>query len=119
MSLRNLSIFTLFVCVVIALGCSAAKVTRAELEALKPGNIVVFRYDKDGKTMRYGEKITRIEGDTIYYYPSKYEGPGTAKDAYKITSDFEESKELSRSKQEYYKFETDQGPERRAIMWIE
>lgn len=95
------------------------KVTRAELESLKPGNIVVFRYDKDGKTWRYGEKINRIEGDTIYYYPSKYEAPGTAKDAYKITTQFEESKELSRTKEEYYKFETDQGPERRAIMWIE
>lgn len=119
MSVRNLSVFTLFVCVVVALGCSALKVTRAELEALKPGNIVVFRYDKDGKTWRYGEKITRIEGDTIYYYPSKYEAPGSGKDAYKITTEFDESRELSRTKAEYYKFETDQEPDRRAIMWIE
>jgi hypothetical protein len=109
----------ILICVLsaIAFGCSAAKVTRAELEALKPGNIVVFRYDKDGKTWRYAEKITKIEGDTVYYYPSKYEG-ASGKD-YKITTDFDQSRELSRSKAEYYKYETDQGEERRAIMWIE
>jgi hypothetical protein len=100
----------------IGLACSVAKVSRAELEALKPGNIVIFRYDKDGKTWRYAEKISRIEGDKIYYFPSKYEG-ASGKD-YKINSDFSD-KEMSRTKEEYYKFETDQGAERRAIMDIE
>lgn len=103
---------------VFAASCSAAKVTRAELEALKPGDVVVFRYDKEGgKTWRYAEKITKIEGDKIYYHPSKYES-GDGKTA-KITTDFDTTKELSRTKEEYYKYETDQAPDRRAIMWIE
>lgn len=99
--------------------CSAAKVTRAQLEALKPGDIVVFRYDKDGKTMKYSEKIARIEGDTIYYFPSKYETPGGGKDDYKIRTDFVETSERSRTKEEFYKYETEQGPEKRTAMWIE
>jgi hypothetical protein len=111
-------VFLLMVSVSVAMGmaCSAAKVSRTDLEALKPGNVVIFRYDKDGKTWRYAEKISRIEGDKIYYFPSKYEG-ASGKD-YKINSDFSD-KEMSRTKEEYYKFETDQGPERRAIMYIE
>ena len=51
-----------FAFLTISMACSAAKVTRAQLEALKPGDVVVFRYDKDGKTWKYGEKITKIEG---------------------------------------------------------
>lgn len=119
MSFRNLSIFALFVCVVVAFGCSAKKVTRAELEALKPGDIVVFRYHTDKDAYRYSEKITRIEGDLIYYYPSKYEIPTGGKKDYKIVTEFVETNELSRTKEEYYKFEHEQGPEKRAIMWIE
>ncbi len=107
-----------FAFLTISMACSAAKVTRAQLEALKPGDVVVFRYDKDGKTWKYGEKITKIEGDKIYYYPSKYEA-GNSKAEYKITTDFDESKEMSRTKDEFYKYETDQEPDRRAIMWIE
>ena len=112
-----LGTFAILALFMAALSCSAAKVTRAELEALKPGDVVVFRYDKDGKTWRYGEQITRIEGDKIYYYPSTHES-GDGKTA-KITTDFNKSAELSRTKEEYYKFEANQGPEKRAIMWIE
>ncbi len=102
-----------------SVACSAYKVTRAQLEALKPGDIVVFRYEKNGKTMRYGEKIARVEGDKIYYFPSKYETPGGGKDDYKIRTDFVETSEQSRTKEEFYKFETEQGPEKRTVMWIE
>ena len=117
MGKRKMGIVVIAIWSIVAIGCSASKVTRAELEALKPGNIVVFRYDKDGKTWRYGEKITKIEGDRIYYNPSKYES-GDGKTA-KITTDFDTAKELSRTKEEYFKYETEQPPDRRAIMWIE
>ncbi len=112
---RNICTFLLFV--VFLTGCSAAKVSRAELEALKAGDVVVFRHDRDGKTWRYAEKITKVDAEKIYYYPSKYES-GDGK-TYKVATEFDESTERSRTREEYYKFETDQGPERRAIMWIE
>ncbi len=49
-------------------------VTKEQLEKVKVGDILVYRYRKAGKSWFYKEKVVRIEGDTYVVNPSKKEG---------------------------------------------
>jgi hypothetical protein len=96
-------------------GCGINTVTRAQLEAVKPGNVITYRYQKEGKSWFYADKVTRIEGDKIYYNPSDKEG--TAGNDPKLGT-FDTSRELSISKEELLKYETEQGDDRKVVIWI-
>ena len=104
-----------FVVISMTAACGINSVTKAELEAVKAGDVVVYRYQKDGKSWFYADKITRIEGDKIYYNPSEKEG--TAGNDERIKS-FDTKRELSTTKPELLKFETEQGDDRKVIIWI-
>ncbi len=96
-------------------GCGINSVTRAELEAVRPGSILTYRYQKDGRSWFYADRVTRIEDNTIYYNPSKMEG--TAGNDHRLGS-FDTDRELSITKAELLKYETEQGEQRKVIIWI-
>jgi hypothetical protein len=112
---RKFALVTAAVVVSLASACGINSVTKAQLEAVKPGDVLVYRYQKDGKSWFYADKITRIEGDKIYYNPSEKEG--TAGNDERIKS-FDTKREMSTSKAELFKYETEQGEERKVVIWI-
>ena len=99
----------------LAAACGINSVTKAELEAVKPGDVVVYRYQKDGKSWFYADKITKIEGDKIFFNPSEKEGTAGNDERLKT---FDTSRELSTTKADLLKYETEQGDERKVIIWI-
>lgn len=103
------------VMVSLAAACGVNSVTKAELEKVKPGDVIVYRYQKDGKSWFYADKITRIEGETIYFNPSEKEGTAGNDERLKT---FDTKRESSTTKAELLKFETEQGDERKVIIWI-
>lgn len=111
----SMPFFALIVAAMFVAGCGINSVTKAELAAVKPGNVVTYRYQKDGKSWFYADKITRIEGDKIFYNPSDKEGTAGNDPRLGI---FDTSRELSISKDEFMKFDTEQGDERKVVIWI-
>ena len=101
--------------VVLGLACGVNSVTKAELEKVKAGDVLVYRYQKEGKSWFYADKITRIEGDKIYYNPSAKEGTAGNDERLKT---FDTARELSTTKAELLKYDTEQGDERKVIIWI-
>jgi len=99
----------------IAAACGINSVTKAQLEAVKAGDVVVYRYQKDGKSWFYADKITRIEGDKIFYNPSEKEGTAGNDERLKT---FDTKREMSTTRTELLKYETEQGDERKVIIWI-
>ena len=95
--------------------CGINSVTKAQLEAVKPGDVLVYRYQKDGKSWFYADKITRIEGDKIFYNPSTQEGTAGNDDRIYL---FNQARELSMSKSELLKYDTEQGDDKKVIIWI-
>ena len=95
--------------------CGINSVTKAQLEAVKVGDILVYRYQEGGKSWFYADKITRIEGDKIYFNPS--DKKGTAGNDERLKN-FDTSRELSTTKAELVKYETEQGDDRKVIIWI-
>jgi len=114
MRLKYTLIFAVAVASLIA-ACGVNSVTKAQLEAVKVGDVLVYRYQKDGKSWFYADKITRIEGDKIYFNPSDKEG--TAGNDERIKS-FDKTRELSMPKADLLKFENEQGDDRKVIIWI-
>lgn len=98
-----------------AVGCGINSVTKAELEAVKPGNVLTYRYQKAGKSWFYADKITRVEGDKIYYNPSLSEST-SGSDA--RLQDFDTSKEMSMPKADLLKYENEQPEDQKVIIWI-
>ena len=96
--------------------CGINSVSKRELENVKAGNVVTYRYRKADKEWFYADKIVRVDGDTIYYNASKNE---STKGNDGRLRDFDTSQELSMSKAEFMKYETEQGDERKKIIWIE
>lgn len=98
-----------------AFGCGLNSVTKAELESVKPGNVITYRYQKGGKSWFYADKVTRVEGDKVYYNPSKSEST-SGSDA--RLQQYDTSRELSISMGDLLKFEREQGEERKVVIWI-
>ena len=103
------------VMVSLAAACGMNSVTKAQLESVKAGDVLVYRYQKDGKSWFYADKITRIEGDKIFYNPSEKEG--TAGNDERLKS-FDTKREMSTTTADLLKYETEQGDERKVIIWI-
>jgi hypothetical protein len=101
--------------IMLAAACGMNSVTKAQLEAVKAGDVLTYRYQKDGKSWFYADKVTRIDGDKVYYNPSQNEG--TAGNDARLGT-FDTSRELSITKSDLLKYETEQGDERKVIIWI-
>ena len=104
-----------FAVVLLSAACWVNSVTKAQLEAVKPGDVLVYRYQKEGKSWFYADKITRIEGDKVYFNPSQKEGTAGNDERLKT---FDTSREMSATKADILKYETEQGDERKVIIWI-
>ena len=114
--MHKLGSFSLaFLIFIAASACGVNQVTRAQLEAVKAGDVLTYRYQKEGKSWFYADKVTRIEGDTIYYNPSEKEG--TAGNDARLGT-YDTDRELSITREELLKYETEQGEERKVIIWI-
>lgn len=96
-------------------GCGVNSVTRQQLEQVKAGDVLVYRFQKDGKSWFYADKITRLEGDKVFYNPGKMEATAGNDDRLK---DFVTDKESSISKAELLKYQTEQGDDKKVIIWI-
>ncbi len=97
--------------------CGINSVTKAEIEGIRPGNTITYRFKKsDGKGWFYADKVTRIEGDTIFYNASKNEST-SGTDA--RLDEFDTTRELSVKMADLIKFETEQPPNDKKIIWIE
>jgi hypothetical protein len=101
--------------ILFTLGCGINSVTKRQLGAVKPGDVLVYRYQKDGKSWFYADKVTRIEGDTIYYNPSTQEGTAGNDDRIYL---FNTSRELSIPRSELMTYDTEQGDGKKVIIWI-
>ena len=97
------------------LGCGINSVSKRQLEAVKAGDLITYRYQKQGKSWFYTDKVTRVEGDKVYYNPSKSES--TAGNDSRLQN-HDTSRELSIPKAELLKFETEQGDDRKVVIWI-
>ena len=97
-----------------SIACGINSVTKGQLEAVKPGDVLTYRFQKDGKSWFYSDKVTRIEGDKVYYNPSRHEATSGRSDI----RDFDTSRELSISKADLLKYETEQGDDSKVIIWI-
>jgi hypothetical protein len=116
MFVRRIVIFALVTAAVVGLACGINTVTQSELETVKAGNVVTYRYKKDGKDWFYSDKITRVDGDTIYYNPSRHE---STKGNDTRIRDFDTTQELSIKKAELLKYATEQGDDKKTIIWVE
>ncbi|MFL6467823.1 MAG: hypothetical protein ACJ72Z_07680 [Pyrinomonadaceae bacterium] len=115
MSINKFLNFALGIIVFIS-GCGINSVTKAEIEKVKAGNVVTYRYRKGDKEWFYADKIVRVEGDTVYYNASKSE---STKGNDGRLRDFDTTQELSMKKADLLKYETEQGDEMKKIIWIE
>lgn len=97
--------------------CGINSVTKAEIEAIKPGDKITYRYKKsDGKSWFYADKITRVDSDTIYYNASKSE---STKGSDARLDEYDTTRELSIKKADILKYETEQPPDEKKIIWIQ
>lgn len=97
-------------------GCGINSVTKSQLEDVKAGDVIAYRYQKGGKSWLYADKVTRVESDKIFYNPSKSEAT-SGKDA-RIRA-YDTSRELSIAKADLLKYKTEQGEDRKVIIWID
>lgn len=107
-------IFTLIICA-FAAACGINSVTKEELAGVKAGNVLVYRFQKDGKSWFYADKITRVEGDQIYFNTGIKE---STKGTDERIREFGTNESLI-TKDELLKFSEEQGAEQKKIIWIE
>ena len=98
-----------------ALGCGINSVSKRQLEAVKAGDVLTYRYQKGGKSWFYADKVTRVEGDKIYYNPSQNES--TAGNDTRLKA-YDTSRELSIARADLLKYDTEQGEDRKVVIWI-
>ena len=96
-------------------GCGINSVTKAELEALKVGDVLIYRHRQNGRSWMYGNKITRIEGDTIYYVSSSKTATSKNMD---IDTFEKDAPEQSIKKAELMTYENEQGEDKKVIIEI-
>ena len=116
MKIKQLMFLAILYVVTLAAACGINSVTKQELENVKAGDVLVYRYQKDGKSWFYADKITRVEADRILYNPSKSESTSGTDERLK---EFQTESEASMPKADLYKYETEQGEDEKLIMWIQ
>jgi hypothetical protein len=104
--------------VLVLLGATLAcnTVSRQQLQNVKVGDKLVYRYKKtDGKEWMYVDKITRIEGDKIYYVPGKIEA--TSKNELSLDN-FVTDREGSITRDELLKYTEETGDDHKVVIEI-
>ena len=99
----------------LVIGCGINSVSKRQLENVKAGDVITYRYQKGGKSWFYADKVTRVEGDKVYYNPSANES--TAGNDSRLQN-YDTSRELSIAKDDLLQYETEQGDERKVVIWI-
>ena len=112
--MKRVCFLILLTVVGLSVACGINSVTKAQLEAVKAGDVLTYRFQKDGKSWFYSDKVTRIKGNKVYYNPSRSEATSGRSDIH----DFDASRELSILKADLLKYETEQGDDRKVIIWI-
>ena len=115
MQFRKYLLFAL-AAAIFASACGINSVSKKELENIQAGNVVTYRYRKGDKEWFYADKIVRVEGDNVYYNASKNES--TKGNDHRLR-EFDTTKELSMKIADLLKYETEQGDEKKKIIWIE
>lgn len=110
-----MKLFFLTAAFVVMTACGMNSVTKEELNGVKAGDVIYYRFQKDGKSWFYADKVTRVEGEKIYYNPGKMEANKGTDESLK---NFDTARELSIDKSELVKFETEQGNDKKVIIWI-
>lgn len=111
---NKLIVLVALVCAFVS-ACGINSVTKEELGNVKAGNVLVYRYQKGGKSWFYAQKITRVEGDKVYFNESKSESTsGSDARIREYVTD-----EDSIPKAEILKFSDEQGEDQKKIIWIE
>ena len=105
-----------FIVLAFTAACGINSVTKAQIEAIKAGDKITYRFKKADKSWFYADKVTRVEGDTVYYNAGKSEST-SGSDA--RLNEYDTSRELSIKKADLVKFETEQAPDDKKIIWIE
>jgi len=98
-----------------ALACGINSVSKRQLEEVKAGDVITYRYQKGGKSWFYADKVTRVDAQNVYYHPSNRES--TAGNDGRLQS-FDMDREVSIPNTELLKFETAQGEDRKVVIWI-
>ena len=114
MYLRFAFVFALSIVLFALTGCNS--VSKADIESIKPGNKITYRFQRDGKSWFYADKVTRVEDEMIFYNASKSEST-SGSDA--RLDEYDTTRELSIKKSEIVKFETEQPPNDKKIIWIQ
>ncbi|MBS2040210.1 hypothetical protein JST97_34805 [bacterium] len=96
-------------------GCGINSVTKAELEAVKVGDVLIYRHRLNGKSWMYGNKVTKIEGDTIFYVSSTKTATSKNMD---IDTFEKDAPEESMKKSELLQYENEQGEDKKVIIEI-
>lgn len=97
-------------------GCGINSVSKRQIKNVKAGDVLTYRYQKaDGKSWFYTDKITRVESDRVFYNPGRSEATIANDSRLKA---FLTDKEMSIFKEELLKYETEQGSEKKIIIWI-
>lgn len=98
-------------------GCGINSVTPEELQAVKPGDILFFRYRKPtgDKSWMYAQKVVRVTPDSVYVHSGTVEGTSVQMPELR---EFDESTEMSMAKSELVQFADEQGEEKRVVIRI-
>jgi hypothetical protein len=97
-------------------GCSVDSISKAQIEAVQPGTKITYRYLNEGKVWYYTDRVTRVEGDVVFYNPSLKES-SSGKDS--RLDEFDETRELSVRMADLVKYENPRPPDATTIIRIE
>lgn len=95
-------------------GCGINSVTKEEIQAIKEGNILIWRYRKSGKSWMYADKVVKRDGDNVTYVTSKKEATSKLSDAILDMDSREQTTTIS----ELEKYATEQGEQKKVIIEI-
>lgn len=109
---------TLSLSVLFLAGCGINSVTEEELRNVKPGDVLIYRYyrKEDARSWFFAEKITRVEGDNIYYNPGLVEAT-TGRES--RLAEFDTETEKSTTKTSLVKYAEEQGDVKMVVVRIE
>jgi hypothetical protein len=99
-------------------GCGINTVTEQEIAAIKPGDIVIWRYQKasdENKSWMYADKIEAVDGDKVTFLTSVKESNDKRMDEIR---EFHEEK-LTTTLTEMKKYHVAQPPDEKMIIEIQ
>lgn len=100
----------------LGLGLACNTVSKEQLQNVKVGDKIIYRYKKpDGKEWMYADKVTKIDGDKVYFNPGKMEA--TSKNDSRL-DEFVSDKEDSINKADLLKYAEENGDDHKVVIEI-